>query len=776
MTSIPRAGGGPAAAQRRLLGLLRGARSALLRPLLTFEPLPGAGVSRAAEGSWQADGRPPAFELMPDRGRFPSGPALLIFKLDSTAPFINPPVLYFDTGSGYVEGNSLLLPRPRDGVIQVLVKFPPGIRSMRFNPSDRPGSFALGALSVREIGGLEASARSLAPLVREIVSEPGRTRLALQKTWATLREGGLSGLRRRVRDRTRRNDGYEGWIAQFDALSPSDEAAIRAHAAALRSQPLFSVILPVYETPEKWLRWAIDSVRGQLYPRWELCIADDASKAPHLRPMLERYAALDPRIKVTFRPVNGHISESSNSALALATGDFAVLLDHDDELAPHALYLAAAALDASPDTDLLYSDEDKIDETGRRYDPYFKPDWNPDLMFSQNYFSHLGIYRLSLLREIGGFRKGYEGSQDYDLALRCLNRTSRVAHLPFVLYHWRSIPGSTATGADAKEYAASAATRALQDHFAPIDPRIVAGPGRWPTTHRVRHPLPHPPPLASLLIPTRDGLEVLRRCIDSVFAKTAYPRFEIIVVDNQSRDRAALEYLAELQRTQRARVLPYPHPFNYSAINNFAAQEALGEVLVLLNNDVEIIDPGWLEELVSQALRPEIAAVGAQLLYPDGTLQHAGVVTGLYGVAAHVHRHLPGDSPGYFARAQVVQQMTVVTGACLAVRKSVYQRLGGLDGEHLAVAFNDVDFCLRCVEAGYRNLYTPYARLYHHESYSRGAENTAEKRARFSGEVDYMKKRWAQVLEQDPCYNPNLSLHSEHFALAWPPRAHKPWK
>lgn len=744
----------------------------MLTGRLTFDPAPAGGVEEAGPGLWDATGIDPSFELTSSRGRFPAGFVRLSFELDSEAPFATAPSLYFDTGEGYAESSRILLPRPRNGVIDVLIKFPKGIRAMCFNPTHRRGRFRMGTLSAREITKLEAGARVVAPVVREILSEPGRARLALKKAWTSLREGGLSGLKERIRDRTRFNDGYDDWIAHFDTLSAEDEAGIRAHAEALPHKPLFSVIMPVYETPEKWLRWAIDSVRGQLYPHWELCIADDASKAPQVRKVLEEYAAKDPRIKVVFREQNGHISESSNSALALASGEFAVLFDHDDELPAHALYLVAEALDDKPQTDLLYSDEDKIDETGRRYDPFFKPDWNFDLMTSENYFSHLGVYRLSLLRELGGFRKGYEGSQDYDLALRCLARTDRVVHVPHVLYHWRSLPGSTASAASAKDYAASAGERALRDHFAARDPRIRVERGRWPTTYRVIYPLPEKPPLVSLLIPTRDGFSVLRRCIESVRAKTRYPHFEIVVVDNDSRDRATLDYLAQLEE----RVVRYPHPFNYSAINNLAAREARGEVLVLLNDDVEVIDEGWLEELVSQALRKGIGAVGAQLLYPDDTIQHAGVITGLYGIAAHVHRHLPRDSPGHFARAQVVQQMTAVTGACLAVRKSVYEQLGGLDEQNLPVAFNDVDFCLRCIEAGYRNLYTPYARLYHHESYSRGPEDTDAKRTRFKREIDYMEKRWAKILANDPCYNPNLSLSSEHFALAWPPRAPKPWR
>jgi hypothetical protein len=412
------------AAPQRIRALLRRARSVLLRPRLPFEAAPGNDVKKVGEGEWESTGSAPSFELASKRGRFPIGFARVLFELDSDEPFVRPPAIYLDTGAGYTEGNRLFLPRPRGGVIDALINFPPRIRAMRFTPIDRRGSFRMGKLAAQEIGRLEAGARSLTPILREILADPGRPMLALKKTWMALREGGPSGLMQRIRDRTRLNDGYAKWIAQFDTLSADDETAIRAHIETLPHKPLLSVIMPVYQTPEKWLRWAIESVRHQLYPHWELCIADDASKAPHVRKVLEKYAALDPRIKVVFRAANGHISESSNSALALATGEFAVLFDHDDELPPHALYLVANAINEHPQADLLYSDEDKIDETGRPYDPYFKPDWNFDLMTAQNCFSHLGVYRLSLVRAIGGFRKGYEGSQDYDLALRCLARTS----------------------------------------------------------------------------------------------------------------------------------------------------------------------------------------------------------------------------------------------------------------------------------------------------------------------------------------------------------------
>jgi GT2 family glycosyltransferase/2-polyprenyl-3-methyl-5-hydroxy-6-metoxy-1,4-benzoquinol methylase len=765
----------PWPALRAVLGLRR-ATDLLLRRRVELTPTPVMDVCRTDDG-WQSTGTDPQFDLRPRRGRFPTGWVWLEFELQSEGAFNNPPTLFVDSGEGYTESNCIALPFPKDGAIRAIVKLPPVVYSIRFDPLDSDCAFRLGKLSVLEISKLEAGLRVLAPLAREVLGERGRLPLALSKAWSTWREGGVRGLKQRIRERTRASrQSYPDWVEQFDTLKDKDREAIRARVEQMERKPLFSVVMPVYETPRPWLSRAIESIRAQLYPNWELCIADDASKAPHVRAVLEEFAARDPRIKISFRPVNGHISECSNSALQLATGEFAVLFDHDDELPEHALYMLAEEMLQHPETDLIYSDEDKIDEAGNRYDPYFKPDWNLDLFTSQNYFSHLGAYRLSLLREVGGFRPGFEGSQDYDLALRCVARTQRVRHIPFVLYHWRAISGSTATATTAKNYAQSAAERALADHFRPIDPRIRVESGAHPTTYRVHYPVPDPAPLVSILIPTRDGYEVLHRCIESIYARTAYPRFEVVIVDNQSSDAAALRYFEELSRAGRARVIPYPHDFNFSAINNLAAREARGEVLCLLNNDVEVLSREWLDELASHALRPGVAAVGAKLLYPNDTIQHAGVVTGLYGVAGHVHRHQPRQAPGHFGRAQMVQQMTVVTGACLAIRKSVFEELHGLDEENLSVAFNDVDFCLRAIEVGYHNIYTPHAELYHHESYSRGSDTTPDKKARFEREIQYMFKRWGEQLPRDPCYNPNLSLFTEQFTLGWPPRVTKAWK
>ena len=568
-------------------------------------------------------------------------------------------------------------------------------------------------------------------------------------------------------------ESYEQWLHLYEDLTPAALRKLTERLAELPVRPLISVLLPVYNTPEIWLRQAIESVRAQVYQEWELCIADDASTAAHIRPLLEEAALSDARIKIVFREKNGHISHASNSALALAGGEFIALLDHDDELAPHALAEVALALSRQSDADLLYSDEDKIDEQGRRFAPYFKPAFLPDLFLGQNYLTHLAVYRATLVRAVGGFRPGFEGSQDWDLALRVIAQTTadQVVHIAKLLYHWRAIPGSTALTLDQKNYHGAAAQRALQEHLTRTGQVATLSQvigGHW----RVIYSLPTPPPLVSIIIPTRNGVRHLRRCLDSLRAKTSYPHYEIIVIDNDSDDAATLAYLHEIAATG-VQVLPYAQPFNYSAINNFAANHAAGEILALLNDDLEVITPDWLEEMAAQALRPEIGCVGAMLYYPHDSIQHAGIVLGVGGVAGHAFKTFPRGSEGIFNRARLVQNYSAVTGACLVVRKSTYLQVGGLDEDDLAIAFNDVDFCLKVRAAGYRNLWSPFAEFYHHESASRGAEDTPAKQARFGAEIKIMRDRWGAMLDTDPAYNPNLSLNSEDFAFASPPRARR---
>ena len=569
-----------------------------------------------------------------------------------------------------------------------------------------------------------------------------------------------------------RNVAYRRWVRRYDPpLVPAvGEVARRDADSSFARLPLISVVMPTFNSPGEFLRAAIESVLAQTYPRWELCIADDASTQAEVRKILEAYRARDPRVRVCYRPENGHISAASNSALDLAQGEFVALLDHDDVLRPHALAAVVRELNRHPDADLVYSDEDKIGRDGRRCDPYFKPDWNPDLFLSQNYLCHLTVIRRSLVEEVGRFRLGYEGSQDWDLFLRVTERTSgdRIRHIPRVLYHWRAIPGSAAFSPDAKRYTSDASLRALADHLRRRQIRADVLPDGQ-TRFRVRYPLPPDPPQVSVIIGTRDRVKMLRRCVESIRAQTTYRKYELIVMDNDSEQKATLTYLDEL-RGSGAKILPFHGSFNFSALNNAAARQASGEVLAFLNNDLEVITPGWLDEMVSQALRPGIGAVGAKLFYPNDTVQHAGVILGIGGVAGHAFKHFPRTDEGQKSRANAVQNYTAVTAACLVIRRAAFREVGGFDEAHLGIAFNDVDFCIRLHQAGYRNLYTPHAQFYHHESASRGADDTPSKRRRFSGEARYMRDTWGPLLTADPAYNPNLTLAREDFSLAWPPR------
>jgi len=561
---------------------------------------------------------------------------------------------------------------------------------------------------------------------------------------------------------------YSRWVRDIDTPSRSDIRVCHAKSAAFGWQPTISILMPVFDPNPAVFDAAIRSVRAQAYPHWELCIADDASANPAVAAVIRRHAAADARIKVRFRDTRGNISAASNTALEMAAGDFVAFFDHDDLLPPLALYWVVEAINRHPDARVLYSDEDKLDERGRRYDPYFKSDFNHVLMLAQNMISHLGVYRRDLVTAQGGFRLGFEGAQDHDLALRCVAAVARdqIVHIPRILYHWRAITGSTAISVAAKPTAVTSAQRAVAEHVRGFDAGASVEPAPEAPMHfRVRHSLPTPPPLTSILICTRDHEALLRKAIDSICDKTTYPNYEIVVLDNGSRDPATRDYLASLSTRPGITVIRDDSPFNYSRLNNTAVRRARGTVLCLLNDDIEVLTPGWLEEMVSFAVQPDVGAVGARLWYPDGTLQHGGVIIGAGGVAGHAHPRLAKGRRGYFSRAVLQQELSAVTGACLVVRREVYEQVGGLD-EDIAVAFNDVDLCLRIRAAGYRNIWTPFAELIHHESASRGYEDNPEKLARFQREIRFMQDRWGDVLDTDPYYNPNLSMRSGDFTLA----------
>ena len=729
-----------------------------------------------AEGSWKASGERACFLVaLGELGKpLPGGWYRLTGRLAVADAAAGTPCLYPTYASGHDGDAQIALPDPdAGGRIDALVLFKYEVSGLRFCPAQGAVRFELERFALRRTGRLAALWQMLGPTSRMPGGTPARAlRFASH--------AGRRGLSRDVdalygdyRRRLLPEDigDYASWVARYDTLATERMQDLSERAGRLGTDaPLISILVPTYMTPERWLRRCIESVIGQVYPRWQLCIADDASPDVRVMEVLRGYAALDDRIQVTRRDTNGHIAEASNSALELARGSYVGLLDHDDELRPHALLEMAEAIVANPDLALLYSDEDKLDEDGRRFDPYFKPDWNPDLLLSQNYVCHFTVIRTDLVREVGGFRKGFEGSQDHDLILRCTERlpASRIHHVPRVLYHWRAIEGSTALTRDAKDYAAEAGARAVAGHLERLHPGARVE-GLSHGHYRVRWPLPEQPPKVSLVIPTRNKVELLRTCVDSILAKTRYPDYEVLVVDNQSSDADALDYLARIDRDPRVRVLRDDAPFNYSAINNRAVGQCDGAVIGLVNNDIEVISPGWLDEMVSQALRPGIGAVGAMLYYPNDTIQHAGVGLGIHGVAAHLYTGMPRGYPGHGGRARVAQQLSAVTGACLVVSRDAWEAVGGLD-EALQVAFNDIDFCLRLGDAGYRNIWTPFAELYHHESASRGAEDSEEKQQRFAREVELMQERWGARLRADPAYNANLSLAGTCSELSSPPR------
>jgi glycosyltransferase involved in cell wall biosynthesis/LmbE family N-acetylglucosaminyl deacetylase len=567
-------------------------------------------------------------------------------------------------------------------------------------------------------------------------------------------------------------DPYASWISKYDTVSEPQRQSMLAAVSAMRQPPLISVLLPVYNAPVKFLKCAIESVRTQLYTHWELCIADDASTDRDVKAWLEHYVKLDPRIRVEFRTENGHISKASNTALGMAKGEFVALLDQDDVLPEYALYYVAKAIEAHSDVGIIYSDEDKLDEQENRCNPYFKPDWNYELFLGQNFICHLGVYRRSLLNHIGGFREGFEGSQDHDLALRCVEHLQphQIIHIPRILYHWRVHVESTAYGIDAKPYALTAGVQAINDHLMRSCPGATAELIPQIHHYRVHFPIPEPRPSVSIIIPTRNRLDLIRPCIEGVLTKTEYRNFEIVVIDNNSDEADVLRYLRTLEQSKKIRVLRDNRPYNFSALNNAAIAKTDAEFVLLLNNDVMVISPDWLGEMVAVASRPGIGAVGARLWFPDDTLQHGGVLLGLGGVAGHAHLGLKINNSGYFNRASLMQSMSAVTAACLLVRRSIYLEVGGLDEKNLAVAFNDVDFCLKVREAGYRNVWTPFAELYHYESASRGSDQMPAQIDRFLSEVAFMRYKWGSLLQSDPAYNPNLTLKGNDFSIAETPR------
>jgi len=557
------------------------------------------------------------------------------------------------------------------------------------------------------------------------------------------------------------------YMLWYMRVMADEEELERQRGEKFAYQPKFSIIVPVFRTEETVLKEMLDSVRKQTYRNWELCLADGSGEGSHTFDILESYTKLDERIRYRILEKNEGISGNTNKALEMATGDYIVLADHDDTLTPDALYHCAKALNRPVRPDVVYSDEDKVSFDSKRFsDPHFKPDFSPDFLRSGNYICHLFVVSKAVVDKIGEFRSVYDGAQDFDFILRCTEVANEVYHIPRILYHWRISETSTAANPDNKRYAYEAGIKAVKAHCERMgwEAKVEHGQGLgyYRTTYAVKGT-----PLISVIIPTKDNRKYLKKCMDSVFKYCKYPNLEFILVENNSTEPKTFEYYQELQKTYpNVKVVEWKGTnFNYSALNNFGATFAKGEYLLLLNNDIEMIEENSLEEMLSYCQREDVGVVGARLLYPDDSIQHAGVIVGMGGAAGHPFIGMDREDLSYFLRASVVQNYSAVTAACMLTKKSVFDEVGGFD-EAFAVTFNDVDYCLKVRKAGKLVVYTPFATLYHHESKSRGLDNNPEKQKRLKDEAKLFEERWSDILENgDPYFNRNLNNRDPYFIL-----------
>lgn len=602
--------------------------------------------------------------------------------------------------------------------------------------------------------------RVLVNLIKKGMKKFKITRL-VYKGLASIKDMGIRGTYRRLRKRvTRRNEARV--YLQENVLTEKQRAI--EEKTKFQNPVTFSVIVPVYNCPQQFLREMIDSVVGQTYPNWQLCLADGSDQAhSYVEEVCSEYAEKDSRIKYRKLKKNLGISANTNEAIDMASGEYITLFDHDDMLHPSALFQVMKVIEEQH-ADFIYTDECSFE--GTLANPtfiHFKPDYAPDTLRSNNYICHLSTFSRELMNQVGRFSAEHDGSQDYDMILRLTEKAKRIVHIPRVLYYWRVHSGSVASGVDVKPYCLTAGKKALQNHLERIGLKGQVTDSKVPSTYKIDYEI-EKTPLISILIPNKDHSDDLKKCIHSILDRSTYKNIEIVVVENNSTESKTFAYYEELEKNPIVKVVTWKEAFNYSAINNYGAGFCSGEYLLLLNNDVEVITPNWIEEMLMFAQRKDVGAVGARLLYPDGTLQHGGIILGLGGIAGHAQFGIDREDPGYASRISFAQDLSACTAACLLVRKELFDQIDGFD-EGLAVAFNDVDFCLRIREKGYLIICTPYAELYHYESKSRGYEDTPEKQQRFQEEIALMKARWGDALEHDPYYNPNLTLEIGGFTL-----------
>ena len=567
-----------------------------------------------------------------------------------------------------------------------------------------------------------------------------------------------------------RYQGYSDWVQKYDNLTKFDRDLIHAHIASFGNYPLFSIALLITKDLKntEWMKRSISSVVHQIYRHWQLNIFCDKENNLILESILREFGNERHNISVSYVEINQDLAPHLNTAIKSSQGEFFTRLLPGVVLREHALYLVANEINNFPEADVIYTDEDHLNNQGERCHPFFKPDWNPDLFFSLNLLSNIAIFKKDVIRKTGGYQHSNTTDIDWDLALRIIDAipNSHIRHIPHVCVHClynKSTP-------DTKE----AHFQTIKSHFERINKDVALVQTDCLYWH-LKYPIPDPAPLVSILIPTKNQYDLISNCIQSIRKNTQYSNYEILIINNQFDDPGNIEQFISIEKGNNTSLINYNRPFNYSAINNFAAQHAKGEVLLFLNDDIEVISPDWLDEMVGHALREEIGAVGAMLYFPYDTIQHAGIILYPDMIAGHAFYLQARGSHGQNDRARLIQNYSAVTGACIAVEKSKFQKVGGFDEEKFPIAYNDVDLCLKLRKAGYENLWTPYAELYHLESVSRGLDNTEEKQNRLKRETDFLIQKWGSIIANDPAYNPNLKSHP-FFSLADPPRSIKPWK
>lgn len=556
---------------------------------------------------------------------------------------------------------------------------------------------------------------------------------------------------------------YEIWIKNNE---PDDDELQQQREKKFLIQPKISIIVPVYNTPDSFLNEMVLSILNQTYSNWELCIADGNSSLSEIKDILIHYSNLDKRIHILLLNENKGIAGNSNEAIKSADGEYIGFLDHDDTLAPFALFEVIKALNTNENVDFIYSDEDNISEDGKkRLDPNFKPDFSPDFLHSNNYVCHFAVYKKNILDSIGYFNNVFAGAQDFDLVLRLTEKSKNIIHIPKILYHWRISKSSTSSNTDSKDYAEENGKRALEEHFKRINEEVTISYGEIRFRYRVIYKIKSNP-LISIIIPNHNNLTTLKRCINSILKKSTYENYEIVIVENNSTRKDIFEYYDSLKSNKKIKIIKWNSmSFNYSAVNNYATRNCGGEIFIFLNNDTEVISKDWIENMLGHILRKDVGAAGAKLYYPGKTIQHGGVIVGLGGMAGHSHKKYPGNSNGYFGRLILTQNFSAVTGACLMIKREIFENIKGFD-EEFALSLNDIDLCLKIRKNGYLIVWTPYAELYHYESKTRGYEDSPEKQMRFEKEVRLFQIRWKDfLLNGDPYYNPNLDLMKEDFSI-----------